>query len=280
MAKKAKFKRVAVAGQTTDGRTIAPEWLTQAAKNYNHEKYGARVNLEHFRSIYPDSAFRAYGDVRSVYAEEVEIDGEKKMALFAEIDPTDDLIKLTKARQKVYTSIELDLDFAGTGEAYLVGLAVTDSPASLGTEYLQFCAGAGANSPLAARKQKQANLFSSAIEAEIEFTEEGDKGQSLLEKVKGMFTRRDQASGEQFADVHQAVEAVATEVTNLEEKTKGEFNELANTVNELKSAVAKNSELEKAFNDLKTSLERQEDFSHKRDPATGGDGTTTVTTDC
>lgn len=279
MAKKAKFKRVAVAGQTTDGRTIAPEWLTQAAKNYNHEKYGARVNLEHFRSIYPDSAFRAYGDVRSVYAEEVEIDGEKKMALFAEIDPTDDLIKLTKARQKVYTSIELDLDFAGTGEAYLVGLAVTDSPASLGTEYLQFCAGAGANSPLAARKQKQANLFSSAIEAEIEFTEEGDKGPSLLEKVKGMFTRRDQASGEQFADVHQAVEAVATEVTNLEEKTKGKFNELANTVNELKSAVAKNSELEKAFNELKTSLERQEDFSHKRDPATGGDGTT-VTTDC
>ncbi|WP_429216036.1 GPO family capsid scaffolding protein [Aeromonas veronii] len=279
MAKKAKFKRVAVAGQTTDGRTIAPEWLTQAAKNYNHEKYGARVNLEHFRSIYPDSAFRAYGDVRSVYAEEVEIDGEKKMALFAEIDPTDDLIKLTKARQKVYTSIELDLDFAGTGEAYLVGLAVTDSPASLGTEYLQFCAGAGANSPLAARKQKQANLFSSAIEAEIEFTEEGDKGSSLLEKVKGMFTRRDQASGEQFADVHQAVEAVATEVTNLEEKTKGKFNELANTVNELKSAVAKNSELEKAFNELKTSLERQEDFSHKRDPATGGDGTS-VTTDC
>ncbi|MFM5171068.1 GPO family capsid scaffolding protein [Aeromonas veronii] len=279
MAKKAKFKRVAVAGQTTDGRTIAPEWLTQAAKNYNQEKYGARVNLEHFRSIYPDSAFRAYGDVRSVYAEEVEIDGEKKMALFAEIDPTEDLIKLTKARQKVYTSIELDLDFAGTGEAYLVGLAVTDSPASLGTEYLQFCAGAGANSPLAARKQKQANLFSCAIEAEIEFTEEGEKGQSLLEKVKGMFTRRDQASGEQFADVHQAVEAVATEVTNLEEKTKGKFNELANTVNELKSAVTKTSELEKAFNDLKTSLERQEDFSHKREPATGADGAT-IKTDC
>ncbi|QWL61757.1 GPO family capsid scaffolding protein [Aeromonas jandaei] len=280
MAKKAKFKRVAVAGQTTDGRNIAPEWLTQAAKNYNREKYGARVNLEHLRSLYPDSAFRAYGDVLSVYAEEVDIDGEKKMALFADIDPTEDLIKLNKARQKVYTSIELDLDFAGSGEAYLVGLAVTDQPASLGTEYLQFCAGAGANSPLAARKQKQANLFSSAIEAEIEFTEEGDKGPSLLEKVKGMFTRRDQASGEQFADVHQAVEAVATEVTNLEETTKGKFNELANTVNELKSAVAKNSVLEKAFNELKTSLERQEDFSHKRDPATGGDGTTTVSTDC
>lgn len=177
MAKKAKFKRVAVAGQTTDGRTIAPEWLTQAAKNYNREKYGARVNLEHYLSPFPDSDFRAYGDVISVYAEEVEIDGEKKMALFADIDPTEDLIKLNKARQKVYTSVELDLDFAGTGEAYLVGLAVTNTPASLGTEYLQFCAGAGDKSPLAARKQKSTNLFTCAIETEVEFTEEGDKAQ-------------------------------------------------------------------------------------------------------
>ncbi|MGL6538207.1 GPO family capsid scaffolding protein [Aeromonas hydrophila] len=279
MAKKAKFKRVAVAGQTTDGRTIAPEWLTQAAKNYNREKYGARVNLEHYLSPFPDSDFRAYGDVLSVYAEEVEIDGEKKMALFADIDPTEDLIKLNKARQKVYTSIELDLDFAGTGEAYLVGLAVTNTPASLGTEYLQFCAGAGDKSPLAARKQKSTNLFTCAIETEVEFTEEGDKGPSLLEKVKGMFTRRDQVSGEQFADVHQAVEAVATEVTSLEEKTKGKFNELANTVNELKNAVTKTSELETAFNELKASLERQEDFSHKRDPATGSQGAT-IETDC
>jgi predicted S18 family serine protease len=95
-----------------------------------------------------------------------------------------------------------------------------------------------------------------------------------------MFTRRDQASGEQFTDVHQAVEAVATEVTSLAEKTKGKFNELANTVNELKSAVTKTSELETAFNELKASLERQEDFSKKRDPATGGDGTTSLSTDC
>ncbi|QNF16127.1 GPO family capsid scaffolding protein [Aeromonas jandaei] len=277
MAKKAKFKRVAVAGQTTDGRTIAPEWLTQAAKNYNQEKYGARVNLEHFRSIYPDSAFRAYGDVRSVYAEEVEIDGEKKMALFAEIDPTDDLIKLTKARQKVYTSIELDLDFAGTGEAYLVGLAVTDSPASLGTEYLQFCAGAGANSPLAARKQKQANLFSSAIEAEIEFTEEGDKGPSLFSRIKELLAPGEKATAEQFSDVHQAVEAVAKEVTTISADLQKQFKEQATTITELTSKL---EGTEKELADLKTSLERQEDFSHKRDPATGGDGTTTVSTDC
>jgi hypothetical protein len=276
MAKKAKFKRVAVAGQTTDGRTIAPEWLTQAAKNYNREKYGARVNLEHYLSPFPDSDFRAYGDVLSVYAEEVEIDGEKKMALFADIDPTEDLIKLNKARQKVYTSVELDLDFAGTGEAYLVGLAVTNTPASLGTEYLQFCAGAGDKSPLAARKQKSTNLFTCAIETEVEFTEEGDKGPSLLEKVKGMFTRRDQASGEQFADVHQAVETVAKEVTSLDADLQKKFTEQAKTITELTS---KQDATAKALADLTAKLEGQEDFSHKRQPATGSDGTS-IQTDC
>ncbi|MFC5705419.1 GPO family capsid scaffolding protein [Aeromonas eucrenophila] len=277
MAKKAKFKRVAVAGQTTDGRTIAPEWLTQAAKNYNQEKYGARVNLEHFRSLYPDSAFRAYGDVRSVYAEEVEIDDEKKMALFAEIDPTDDLIKLTKARQKVYTSIELDLDFAGTGEAYLVGLAVTDSPASLGTEYLQFCAGAGENSPLAARKQKPANLFSCAIETEIELSEEGDKGPSLLERVTALLSTHKKQSTTDFSDVHKAVEAVAKEVTSLDTDLQKKFTEQAQTITELTSQQEATA---KALADLTAKLEGQEDFSHKRQPATGNNSGTTIETDC
>ncbi|WP_215281102.1 GPO family capsid scaffolding protein [Aeromonas hydrophila] len=276
MAKKAKFKRVAVAGQTTDGRTIAPEWLTQAAKNYNQEKYGARVNLEHFRSLYPDSAFRAYGDVRSVYAEEVEIDGEKKMALFAEIDPTDDLIKLTKARQKVYTSIELDLDFAGTGEAYLVGLAVTDSPASLGTEYLQFCAGAGEKSPLASRKQKPANLFSSAIETEIELSDEGDKGPSLAERMTALFSTHKKQSTADFSDVHQAVETVAKEVTSLDAGMQKKFTEQAQTITEL---TGKLDATAKALADLTANLEGQEDFSHKRQPATGSDGAT-IQTDC
>ncbi|WP_426698114.1 GPO family capsid scaffolding protein [Aeromonas hydrophila] len=276
MAKKAKFKRVAVAGQTTDGRTIAPEWLTQAAKNYNQEKYGARVNLEHFRSLYPDSAFRAYGDVRSVYAEEVEIDGEKKMALFAEIDPTDDLIKLTKARQKVYTSIELDLDFAGTGEAYLVGLAVTDSPASLGTEYLQFCAGAGEKSPLASRKQKPANLFSSAIETEIELSDEGDKGPSLLERVTALFTTHKKQSTADFSDVHQAVETIAKEVTTLDADLQKKFTEQAQTLTELTN---KQDATAKELADLTAKLEGQEAFNQQRPPATGGDSAS-IQTDC
>lgn len=277
---KSKFFRVAVEGGTTDGRTITREWIEQMAARYNQSTYGARVNMEHIRGYDPNGQFKMYGDITAAKTEEVDMEGEKRLALFVQIDPTPELVELNKKRQKVYTSVEIHPNLNEKG-AYLMGLAVTDSPASLGTEMLQFCSKAKVN-PLGDRKQHKECLFTEALETVIEFeddSDKGDKGPSLLEKVKGMFTRRDQASGEQFADVHQAVEAVATEVTNLEEKTKGEFNELANTVNELKSAVAKNSELEKAFNELKTSLERQEDFSHKRDPATGGDGTS-VTTDC
>jgi len=278
---KSKFFRVAVEGGTTDGRTITREWIEQMAARYNQSTYGARVNMEHIRGYDPNGQFKMYGDITAAKTEEVDMEGEKRLALFVQIDPTPELVELNKKRQKVYTSVEIHPNLNEKG-AYLMGLAVTDSPASLGTEMLQFCSKAKVN-PLGDRKQHKECLFTEALETVIEFeddSDKGDKGPSLLEKVKGMFTRRDQASGEQFADVHQAVEAVATEVTNLEEKTKGKFNELANTVNELKSAVAKNSELEKAFNDLKTSLERQEDFSRKRDPATGGDGTTTVSTDC
>ncbi len=62
-----------------------------------------------------------------------------KWALFAKITPTDDLIAMNKAAQKVYTSMEIQPNFANTGKCYLVGLAVTDDPASLGTEYTEFC---------------------------------------------------------------------------------------------------------------------------------------------
>ena len=132
---KSKFFRVAVEGATTDGREISRQDIEQIAKSYNPSTYGARVWIEHIRGIGPDSIFKAFGDVVAVKTEEVDINGEMKLALFAQLDPTQDLVALVnKARQKIYTSIEIHPNFAKTGEAYLVGLAVTDSPASLGTE--------------------------------------------------------------------------------------------------------------------------------------------------
>lgn len=90
------------------------------------------------------------GDVIALKTEKVTINGEQKDALFAQIQPNENLIALNQKNQKIYTSIEVDENFAKTGQAYLVGLAVTDSPASLGTE-MPFAAGANEN-PLKAKK--------------------------------------------------------------------------------------------------------------------------------
>ncbi len=48
--------------------------------------------------------------------------------LYAQIEPTESLVKLNRDKQKIYTSIEVEPNFSDSGEAYLMGLAVTDSP--------------------------------------------------------------------------------------------------------------------------------------------------------
>ncbi|MDH0200797.1 GPO family capsid scaffolding protein [Comamonas aquatica] len=171
MPQKSKWFRVATEGATTDGRAIERSWIEQMAKNFSQAKYGARVWIEHMRGLLPDSAFAAQGDVVAVKAEAVE-DG--KLALFAQIKPLESLVAMNKAGQKLYTSIEVDPNFAGTGEAYLVGLAVTDSPASLGTELLQFAQQHPAASPLAHRKTNANTLFTAGQEFTLELEEATD----------------------------------------------------------------------------------------------------------
>jgi hypothetical protein len=107
-------------------------------------------NAEHVRGIAPDGVFGSYGDILSLKAEDVQLNvggQQTRRALFAEIKPLPSLVSLTGAGQKLFTSIEINPNFAGTGKAYLAGIAVTDNPASLGTEMLAFCAGQGPRLP-------------------------------------------------------------------------------------------------------------------------------------
>ena len=115
---KSKWFRVAVEGATTDGRQIQRDWIEQMAEQYSPDTYGARVNCEHLKTYMPRGDFGAYGDVLALKAEEVEIDGKKKLALFAQIEPTPELVALNKEKQKIYTSIEVNPKFADTGKAY------------------------------------------------------------------------------------------------------------------------------------------------------------------
>jgi hypothetical protein len=268
-----KLFRIAVAGDTTDGRVIEADWLTQMADSYNPEKYTARINCEHMRGYSPEGPFGMYGSVVALQAKTAEIDGEKKMALFASIEPTPELVTLNRKGQKLFTSMEIDPDFAKSGQFYLSGLAITDSPASLGTEQLQFAATAKEN-PLAGRKQKPENMFSVANAAELEFDDETP----LLDKIKSMFTKQAAGQSGKDKDFGEALEAIATEI--------GDINERFNTLDTDTGGVdaEKFAALETQFSDLKTELETVtkalEGTSNfkKRPPSSGGDGE--VLTDC
>nr|WP_137689415.1 phage major capsid protein, P2 family [Escherichia coli] len=134
MTVKAKRFRIGVEGATTDGREIQREWLEQMAASYNPAVYTALINLEHIKSYLPDSTFNRYGKVTALFAEEItEGPLAGKMALYADVEPTESLVELVKKGQKLFTSMEVSPKFADTGKAYLVGLAATDDPASLGS---------------------------------------------------------------------------------------------------------------------------------------------------
>lgn len=254
MAKTSKWFVVATEGGTTDGRTINRAWIEQMAANYDPKKYGARVNLEHIKWRYmwnDDPHSKCYGDVVGLKTEE---NAEGKLQLLAKIDPTDDLIKLNKDRQKIYTSIECDPNFADTGEAYLVGLAVTDNPASLGTEMLVFSAGASAN-PLNNRKEKAENLFTAAIETELEFEEVKEKGLSVFAKIRALFADKEKTDNERFSDQTQAIELLAEQTKETLEKLTALSDDLAKQKAAIEEMKAGNAEIQATFAELKKPVE-------------------------
>ncbi|QZX94535.1 GPO family capsid scaffolding protein [Pantoea alfalfae] len=278
---KAKRFRIAVEGATTDGRVISRDWISQMAKNYSPEVYGARINMEHIRGYAADSTFRRFGDVTAVEVEEIG-DGplKGKLALFGWIDPTPELVELTKARQKIYTSIEVNPEFADTGEAYLVGLAVTDDPASLGTEILSFSATAKVN-PLASRKLDKGNLFTAAEETVIEFEEVAEPSPSLLARISAMFSAKKKIDGEQFADVGAAVTAVAEQVQLNAESQTQKLSALEQSVGARLEAIEQQAgEDRAAFAALQDQLSQTDGSFTRRPAATGSDPKSGAQTDC
>lgn len=120
--------QVGQSGPTIDGREIEPEWLEQAAGNYDPEgTYTAVMWPEHRRWI-------NYGTIAAVKAER---NGDA-VGLFAKMKPNGFALDANAQGQKLFSSMELTPNFAETGEFYLSGLALTDSPASLGTSELHF----------------------------------------------------------------------------------------------------------------------------------------------
>lgn len=236
---KSKFFRIAVEGATSDGRVIDRTVLQDMAASYNPAVYGARIFAEHIRGYAPDSPFKAYGDVTAVKAEEIG-DGplKGKMGLYAQIEPTPAMVALVKAKQKIYSSMEITPKFADTGRAYLSGLGITDSPASLGTEVLTFAAQNPAASPFASRKQHADNLFTATEEAVIEWEDEpADTGAAALfatlrEKLAKLTGKAKAADGE-FAEVRDALGSLADALGQFAERDTAATQQFADQVTAL-----------------------------------------------
>ncbi|MGP2501085.1 GPO family capsid scaffolding protein [Pantoea ananatis] len=283
MAKKAKRFRIGVEGATTDGRTIERSWLEQMAANYDPAVYTAVINMEHIKGYTPDSAFRRFGVVDALDTEEIS-DGllKGKLGLYAVINPTDELVTMTGNMQKLFTSMEIRPEFADTGEAYLIGLAVTDDPASLGTEMLQFSASAGAN-PLANRKQHPDNLFTAATETVIEFEDVAAEKPSLFSRVSALFSNKQKSDDARFSDVHRAVELVATEQQAFSQRIETALSEQASSLQaQLSAEAAAREQLQADFSHLQAQLSREDgrqDF-RPRTPGNGNSNSQDVRTDC
>ncbi len=262
MATKGKKFRVGVSGATTDGRVISPEWLKQMAANYNPETFTALVNVEHIKGMHPMSAFRSYGQVTALETAEVDIFGKKQTALIATIEPTAELVAFNKEKQKLFTSMEVNAKFADTGEAYLVGLAVTDDPASLGTQMLEFAAKAG-----------KATTFSEALELDETFHEK-EESPGLLNKIKTMFSGKSKTDDARFADQDAAILAVAEEVQGKFAAADKTAQAAADKLIELETKLGK---LTGDMDDLTAKLSK-EPVGQKRPPVSGSKGE--VLTDC
>lgn len=267
---RSKWTRIAVEGATTDGRIIERSWIDDMASQYSQNTYGARINCEHIKGYWPGGEFGAYGDVVALKAEEVEIAGIKKLALFAQLEPNDALLALNKAGQKVYTSVEIQPKFADSGKAYLVGLAITDTPASLGTEALSFSATHGT---LAGRKQDKDNLFSAAEEALLEFEEVTDQPSAFaaIKAKLGEFIKlskdKDGKDANTFSDIGEALESLVTLATQQAEQADASSKALVDLKKQFSS-------LDTELKELKTKLGQTADLSQQqRPPSTGGPGT-------
>lgn len=127
------WKRVATSGPTVDGREILPQELRDCAETYDPALYTAVIWCEHERW---------FGSFGTVYALRLIEDAEDlepgQVALEAQLKPNDKLLRLNDAGEKLFSSVEILPNFRGRGKAYMTGMAVTDEPASTGTQELYF----------------------------------------------------------------------------------------------------------------------------------------------
>lgn len=284
---KTNFVRVATSGPTIDGRNIDPKALEEMAQNYDPNTYTAVINTEHIRGLTGQPPFQTGGDVLALKTEQIELNVggklEKRTALYAQLDVNDNLMALNKQGQKLFTSIEIVPDFAGKGTAYLGGLAVTDSPASLGTDRLKFTAHSRAFNTLLSKPDESAPL---ALEFDAASQAEDTAAQiraGFTDFFKSLFAPDKPATRpEGFtppvatppAQTPPAAPAVQLDFAAFQTEIKNGFAKVAEVIEaNQKASDTRMGQIEQNFTKLKTDLETTPASGYTARPtATGGSG--------
>ncbi|EOB4245191.1 GPO family capsid scaffolding protein [Vibrio metschnikovii] len=208
---------VATEGNTVDGRKITKSWINDMAAQYSKDEYTAMIWPEHYRSLWMPFEGKNWGIVEALKAEKK--DG--KLRLFAKLTPNQLLMDANKEGQKLFTSIEPNPDYKGEGRCYLMGLAVTDSPASTGTTQLKF-----------SRRQGEETEMECAELEEIDLTQCFTRSERFFSVCKSFFLSSEQPNEtnppqpedekpmnqEQFNQVMSAIGTISTKQGELEEK--------------------------------------------------------------
>lgn len=273
--------RVAREGQTVDGRSLSQQQIIDMSETYDPVEYTARINCEHmsgrWSGLNSNYDVGALGDIIKVdhQMETFKQNGVdvQLMCLYATLSVLPDLVEANKQGKKIFTSIEFYPKFADTDRAYLVGLAVTDQPASRGIEPLKFNRNADAlctdpnDQELILMTKDKSNPAADNTTTKDQPTPQNDdiqdlsnqsEGDGFLQKLSTMFASKKSGMSKQEQDL------VLESFKKLNDKT----DDVAKENEDLQTEL---SELKTAFEELKTQLSTQPATNlTNTPPATGG----------
>lgn len=248
--------RVAREGQTVDGRVLSQQDIIDIAETYDPVEYTARINVEHMGGLsgLESTQYPALGDVIACdcQLETFFINNQKVdlMCLYATLSALPILVEANKKGQKLFTSIEYYKKFADTGRAYLVGLAVTDTPASRGTQPLKFTH--SKNDTFASNFMEMTMLDSpnSTPPKMYEACANLDKKDSLVDKLSALFSKKNGLSAEQEEAILHGFSELLNTQNNQEEQ-------ILSLQNDLTALSTQHQTLQTAFDALQQDLARQ-----------------------
>ncbi|MTB44171.1 GPO family capsid scaffolding protein [Providencia sp. wls1950] len=234
-------------GMTLNGFPVEREHIEQMAKDYDPKFYCGRVNLDHIKSLFPDSQFRSYSMISAVNTVELtegELKGKLGLEVTIDIDDLKDeyIVNLNKSGQKIFSSIEYYPSFPQTKRAYLTGVALTDYPAAIGSRPIELSAASrglpDSGNYFTASLETQCHLLN---EQHTEHQEEKEASKKFLSTVKQWLGLERNHNSEETTNLKTAIELTAQQCGTLlteNEAQKQALSQLTNDFNALKQQLA------------------------------------------